>query len=72
LATLVALWPRTAYGYLDPATGGFLLQIVFGGIAGVLVAIRLFWGRLKSTFLSVKNLVKKTDSRGGDKSGPEQ
>ena len=39
-----------AYAYLDPGTGGMLLQIVLGGVAGLLVAGKLFWHQLKSFF----------------------
>lgn len=35
-----------AYGYLDPASGSMLLQLLLGGIAGVAVFLKLFWGRL--------------------------
>ena len=34
--------------YLDPTTGGVLLQAILGGATGILVLVRLFWGRLRS------------------------
>jgi len=37
-----------AYGYLDPASGSMLLQLILGGVAGVAVFLKLFWGRLLS------------------------
>lgn len=36
-----------AFAYLDPGTGSMLLQLVLGGVAGVLIAARLYWSRLK-------------------------
>jgi hypothetical protein len=34
-------------GYLDPGAGSMILQAVAAGVAGVAVAGRLYWGRLK-------------------------
>lgn len=33
--------------YLDPGSGSMLLQLVAGGVAGVAVAGKLYWRRLK-------------------------
>lgn len=33
--------------YLDPSAGGMILQVLAGGIAGLAVAGKLYWGRLK-------------------------
>lgn len=33
--------------YIDPTTGGVLIQILLGGTAGVLVLGKIFWHRLK-------------------------
>ena len=44
--------------YLDPSTGGILLQVILGGAAGGLVVFKLFWRRI----LSIFQLVKKDDS----------
>ena len=52
------LWPvpapeRRAYArrvssllYLDPGSGSLLLQALAGGVAGIVVAGKLYWGRL--------------------------
>lgn len=37
--------------YVDPSTGGVILQALLGGAAGVLLLLRLFWGRIKRLFL---------------------
>jgi hypothetical protein len=32
--------------YLDPTSGGMLLQIILGGLAAVAVALKMWWRRL--------------------------
>lgn len=39
-----------AQAYLDPASGSLLLQILLGGIAGVAVAVKLYWHKLLGLF----------------------
>ena len=41
---------RTAHAYIDPGTGGMLLQLLLGGVAGSLVIIKLYWFRLRQAF----------------------
>ena len=36
-----------AYAYLDPGTGSMILQIILGGLAGVLIGWKFFWYRIK-------------------------
>ena len=51
LASLgLGLQAGTAHAYLDPGTGSMLLQVLLGGVAGAIVALRLYWGRVKSFF----------------------
>lgn len=45
-AVLVVISPRTAYAYLDPATGSMLLQLVLGGLAGLALMVKLFWRKI--------------------------
>ncbi|MDX2168603.1 MAG: hypothetical protein SF182_16135 [Deltaproteobacteria bacterium] len=40
--------PSTAFAYVDPSAGSILLQLLLGGVAGVLVALKLWWKRLSS------------------------
>ena len=37
---------RPAFGYLDPGTGSYIIQLLVGGLLGGLFAIGLFWGRV--------------------------
>lgn len=34
-------------GYLDPGTGSYFIQIALASIAGVAVALTVYWGRLR-------------------------
>lgn len=40
-----------AHAYLDPGTGSILLQGLIAAVAGGLVAVKLYWGKVKQ-FLS--------------------
>ncbi len=39
-----------AHAYLDPGTGSMLLQLLLGGVAGVLVVGKLYWHHVTSFF----------------------
>jgi hypothetical protein len=43
----MAIWNPSAHAYLDPGTGSIVLQVILGGIAGALVAGKLYWSKLK-------------------------
>ena len=43
---LIIVFHRPALAYLDPGTGSMMLQIILGGVAGLLVAGKLFWHRI--------------------------
>jgi hypothetical protein len=49
LFLLLAL-PGQAHAYVDPSAGSLLLQLILGGLAGLMVALRLSWKRLTSLF----------------------
>ena len=50
LAVLMLPIASPAQAYLDPGTGSMILQIILGGVAGLLVAGKLYWARLKKFF----------------------
>jgi len=64
LVSLVLL-PKPALAYLDPGTGSLILQGIIGVIAGVLVALRLYWQRIKLFFS------RKTDANPAKDRDPE-
>lgn len=45
--TLVAI---PAHAYLDPASGSMFLQLLLGGVAGVALAVKLYWHKLLGLF----------------------
>ena len=42
-----------AFAYLDPGTGSIILQGIIATVAGMLVAGRLYWQRVKAFFASL-------------------
>jgi hypothetical protein len=38
------------YGYLDPGTGSYVIQVILAAILGIGVAFRLFWHKIKGIF----------------------
>lgn len=47
-ALMVGATTTPAYAYLDPGTGSMILQVLLGGLAGVAVAGKFYWYRLRS------------------------
>lgn len=58
--------PAKVYAYLDPGSGSFVFQLLLGTLLGGLVAIKIYWKKVKNFFL---NLFSKR-KRGG--TGSEQ
>ena len=44
---------KTAYAYLDPGTGSFILQMLAASALGGLFAIKTFWGSIKNFFANL-------------------
>lgn len=42
-----------AYAYLDPGTGGMILQLLLGGAAGALVVGKLYFSKIKAFCTSI-------------------
>ncbi|MBF8269450.1 MAG: hypothetical protein HW386_1159 [Gammaproteobacteria bacterium] len=40
----------SAYAYLDPGTGSFILQMLIAGIMGIILTAKLYWYRLIDFF----------------------
>jgi hypothetical protein len=49
-APLLGLATSNAYAYLDPGTGSIILQVLLGGVAGVMLAGKLYWEKFLSLF----------------------
>jgi len=54
IAGLVAagalLFPRHAYGYIDPGTGSYVFQIIIAAFVAVSFAVKIFWHKIKGFF----------------------
>jgi hypothetical protein len=48
----VCISTASAHAYLDPGTGSIILQVLLGGFAGLILAIKLYWHK----FLSLSGL----------------
>jgi hypothetical protein len=46
--TAVGVSTSSAHAYLDPGTGSIILQVLLGGIAGLGLALKLYWNKLLS------------------------
>lgn len=64
LCAALMLTASPAYAYIDPGTGGLLVQLLTGGVAGLLVLVRLYWHRLRSVFGLEARDKASTDDRG--------
>lgn len=53
LVTLFMALERPAHAYLDPGSGSMVIQMVVAAVAGALLSLRMFWGRLKVGVLSL-------------------
>lgn len=43
---LILVCARQAHAYLDPGSGGMMVQLLLGGFAGAAVLVRLYWRQL--------------------------
>ena len=55
-----------ALAYLDPGTGSMILQGLIGLVAGALVAIKIYWAKIR-LFFSSKRAPNPAESRSLDK-----
>lgn len=47
LSVLLLGLPVSAYAYLDPGTGSYIIQVAIALIASGLFAIKIFWKNIK-------------------------
>jgi hypothetical protein len=47
------LFVRDGQAYLDPGTAGFFFQMVVGSILGALLALKVYWRKVKATAKSL-------------------
>jgi len=59
----LAIYLASPPAYLDPGSGSFILQLLVAGILGGLVALRMYWNKIKARF------ARKPDDAPEDKPG---
>jgi hypothetical protein len=50
LLIIMLAFPQAVYGYLDPGTGSYVIQIVLAALLSIGVGVRIFWGKIKGIF----------------------
>ena len=48
VATLA--FPDFAQAYLDPGSGSYIIQVLFGMLFGASYLVKVYWGKIKSFF----------------------
>ena len=48
--TLVVVTASPAAAYIDPGSGSYLIQLIFGSLLGAGVAVAAFWRRIVTFF----------------------
>ena len=53
LAMLMVNIPQISYAYLDPTSINFYMQVLAGGLVGIVMGLKFFWANIKSFFLKI-------------------
>jgi hypothetical protein len=60
--------PHAAHAYLDPGSGSVMLQLLLGGLAGLVVIVKLYWHRLLVFF----GMRKEEETQAGEELPPAE
>lgn len=66
LLLLFFLTAKSAYAYLDPGSGSFIIQIVIGAFLGGLVTTKIYYRKIKTT---VSNILRKRQNNNHKNNG---
>ena len=69
VAFAIIFMASPAQAYIDPGVGGMLLQLLLGGVAGVVVIMRLYWERVTLTVRKVFGLKESKEKSTPEDSG---
>ena len=58
LFLLTTIW---CYGYIDPGTGSFLVQVIIALFVGASLGIKIFWKNIKNFFLKLFSKKKRAE-----------
>ena len=50
IVPLYLIFPEETHPYLDPGTGSIMIQLLIAIFVGGLVAIRIFWTKIRTKF----------------------
>jgi hypothetical protein len=53
ITVLFLALPAIAFGYIDPGTGSYIIQILIATFLGGLLAIKIFWQKIKTFFVNI-------------------
>ena len=42
-------------GYIDPGSGGLVIQMIIGALVGIGITLKIYWYKLKNLIFNVKN-----------------
>jgi hypothetical protein len=63
VVSLLILSSAPAFAYIEPGTGNLVLQLMFGGIAGVSLLFKLYWRKLVEALHHIKQACKTNNPR---------
>jgi len=72
---LLAVWlvsavPGTAYAYLDPGTGSFMIQMLVAGFLGAVLYVKVAWQSIKYFFRNLFSSNKEASQGIGEDDNP--
>ena len=62
LLFIYLLTTAPAFAYIDPGSGSVLVQMVVAGVVSVLVAIKMYWYKLKAAVCRLLGIKRETAS----------
>lgn len=60
---LTGILTKSAWAYLDPGRGSYMLQVVMGGVLGIIMAIKISWQKIWKLVLKIFKKTKESSSR---------
>ncbi len=50
VAVVAIVVPAPAHAYLDPGSASMIVQMIIGAVAGVVIAVKVYWHKIKGFF----------------------